>query len=174
VRWGWHLVTNCQRANQGKKSHKDVESILIHYFNTYTHITATKAKPFANSNMQADILLSGITTIDNPDGKDVHIDVTSTNPMGTSNQDLMNRYRPARQPDPSEHDGRNNTLVSAVWAESKKHAKYDNLCAAAGTTFSPFALETMGAHGASTKTIYYLFTKHLRDSGVPLGEALSD
>ena len=171
VRWGWHLVTNCQRANQGKKSHKDVESILIHYFNTYTHITATKAKPFANSNMQADILLSGITTIDNPDGKDVHIDVTSTNPMGTSNQDLMNRYRPARQPDPSEHDGRNNTLVSAVWAESKKHAKYDNLCAAAGTTFSPFALETMGAHGASTKTVYYLFTKHLRDSGVP-GEAL--
>ena len=146
MRWGWHLVTNCQRANQGKKSHKDVESILIHYFNTYTHITATKAKPFANSNMQADILLSGITTIDNPDGKDVHIDVTSTNPMGTSNQDLMNRYRPARQPDPSEHDGRNNTLVSAVWAESKKHAKYDNLCAAAGTTFSPFALETMGAH----------------------------
>jgi len=143
VRWGWHLVTNCQRANQGKKSHKDVESILIHYFNTYTHITATKAKPFANTNMQADILLSGITTIDNPDGKDVHIDVTSTNPMGTSNQDLMNRYRPARQPDPSEHDGRNNTLVSAVWAESKKHAKYDNLCAAAGTTFSPFALETM-------------------------------
>ena len=121
--------------------------------------------------MQADILLSGITTIDNPDGKDVHIDVTSTNPMGTSNQDLMNRYRPARQPDPSEHDDRNNTLVSAVWAESKKHAKYDNLCAAAGTTFSPFALETMGAHGASTKTIYYLFTKHLRDSGVP-GEAL--
>jgi hypothetical protein len=77
----------------------------------------------------------------------------------------MNRYRPARQPDPSEHDGRNNTLVSAVWAESKKHAKYANLCAAAGTTFSPFALETM---------IYYLFTKHLRDSGVPLGEALSD
>ena len=64
--------------------------------------------------------------------------------------------------------------MSAVWAESKKHAKYDNLCAAAGTTFSPFALETMGAHGASTKTIYYLFTKHLRDSGVPLGEALSD
>jgi hypothetical protein len=29
----------------------------------------------------------------------------------------------------------------------------------------------MGAHGASTKAIYYLFTKHLRDSGVP-GEAL--
>ena len=38
---------------------------------------------------------------------------------------------------------RDSTLVSAVWAESKKHAKYDNLCAAAGTIFSPFALETM-------------------------------
>ena len=171
ARYGWHLVTNCQRANQGKKAHKDIEFILTHYFNTYTHITAIKAKPFANTNMQADILLSGITTIDNPDVKNLHIDVTSTNPMGASNQDLKNRYRPARQSDPSEHDDRNNTLVSAVWAESKKHAKYDNLCAAAGTTFSPFALETMGAHGASTKTISYLFTKHLRDSGVP-GEAL--
>jgi hypothetical protein len=30
----------------------------------------------------------------------------------------------------------------------------------------------MGGHGASTNAVYYLFTKHLRDSGVPLGEAL--
>jgi hypothetical protein len=27
---------------------------------------------------------------------------------------------------------------------------------------------------ASTKPVYYLFTKHLRNSGVSLGEALSD
>jgi hypothetical protein len=171
VRYGWHLVTNCLKANQGKKAHKDVESILIHYFNTYTHITATKAKPFANTNMQADILLSGITTIDNPTAKNWHIDVTSTNPMGETNQDLKDRSWRVHQPDPSEHDSRNNTLVCAAWAESKKHVKYDNLCAAAGTIFQPFALETMGAHGASTKAVYYLFTKHLRDSGVP-GEAL--
>ncbi len=46
----------CHKANQSKKSHREVESILIHYFNTYTHITATKAKPFPNSNNQADIL----------------------------------------------------------------------------------------------------------------------
>ncbi len=59
----------------------------------------------------------------------------------------------------------------AAWAESNKYAKYDNLCAAAGTTFQPFALETTGGHGASTNAVYYLFTKHLRESGVP-GEAL--
>jgi hypothetical protein len=171
LRFGWHLVTDCRKANHGKKSHKDVESILIHYFNTYTHITATKAKPFANSNMVADILLSGITTIDNPTAKDWHIDVTSTNPMGATNQDLKNRTALGHQPDPSEHDPRNNILVSAGWAEAFKHNKYDNLCKAAGTIFSPFALETTGGHGASTKAVYCLFNKHLRDSGVP-GEAL--
>jgi hypothetical protein len=42
---------------------------------------------------------------------------------------------------------------------------------AAGTIFQLFALETTGGHGASTKAVYYLFNKHLRDSGVP-GEAL--
>ncbi len=42
-------MTNCHKANQGKEAHRDVESILIHYFNTYTHITATKAKPFPNT-----------------------------------------------------------------------------------------------------------------------------
>ena len=41
----------------------------------------------------------------------------------------------------------------------------------AGTIFLPFALQTRGGHGASTKAVYYLFNKHLRDSGVP-GEAL--
>ncbi len=170
VRFGWHLVTDCRKANQGKKSHKDVESILIHYFNTYTHITATKAKPFPN-NMQADILLSGITTIDNSTAKNWHIDVTSTNPLGATNQDLKNRNALGHQPTPLEHDPRNNTLGSAAWAEGKKHVKYDNLCAAAGTIFQPFALETTGGHGASTKAVYYLFNKHLSDSGVP-GEAL--
>ncbi len=45
MRYGWHLVTKCHKAKQGNKS--SVESILIHYFNTNTHITATKAKPFS-------------------------------------------------------------------------------------------------------------------------------
>ena len=48
VRYGYHLVTDCRRANQGKKSHKDVETTLMHHFNTYTSITATKAKPFSS------------------------------------------------------------------------------------------------------------------------------
>ena len=61
--------------------------------------------------------------------------------------------------------------MSAAWAEAYKHHKYDNLCAAAGSIFQPFALKTTGGHGASTKAVYYLFNKHLRDSGVP-GEAL--
>ncbi len=41
--------------------------------------------------MQADILLSGITTIDNPTARDWHIDVTSTNPMGATNQEFKAR-----------------------------------------------------------------------------------
>ncbi len=32
---------------------------------------------------------------------------------------------------------------------------------------SPFALETTGGHGASTASVYFLFKKHLRDSGLP-------
>jgi hypothetical protein len=32
---------------------------------------------------------------------------------------------------------------------------------------SPFALETTGGHGASTKSVYLLFTKQMRDSGLP-------
>jgi hypothetical protein len=113
------------------------------------------------------LLVAGITTIDNPTTKNWHIDVTSTNPLGATNQDLKNRNALGRQPTVLEHGPRNNILVSAAWAESKKHVKYDNLCAAAGTIFQPFALETTGGHGASTKAVYFLFNKHLRDSGVP-------
>jgi hypothetical protein len=65
--------------------------------------------------------------------------------MGATNQDLKNRTARGHQPAPSEHVSRNNTLASAAWAEGIKHARYDNLCAAAGTIFQPFALETMGA-----------------------------
>jgi hypothetical protein len=38
--------------------------------------------------------------------------------------------------------------------------------AASGSTFSTFALETTGGHGASTKSVYYLFAKQMRDSGL--------
>jgi hypothetical protein len=61
VRYGYHVVTDCLKTNQGKKSHKDVEATIIHHFNTYTNITATKPKPFSDKK-QADILLSGVTT----------------------------------------------------------------------------------------------------------------
>jgi hypothetical protein len=130
---------------------------LIHYFNTYTHITATKAKPFPNGK-QADIFLSGITTIDNPTAKDWYIDVTSTNPLGATNQELVHRTALGQQPAASAHDPRNNTLVSAAQAEERKHTKYKQLCTAAGTLFQPFALETAGGHGASTAAVYYLLT----------------
>ncbi len=44
MRYSYHLVTDCLKANQGNKSHKDVEATTIHHFNTYTSIMATKAK----------------------------------------------------------------------------------------------------------------------------------
>ena len=166
MRYGYHLVTDCLKANQGKKAHKDVEATIIHHFNTYTNITATKPKPFADGK-QADILLSGISTIDNPTAQNWHLDVTSTNPMGATNQEFINRAALGHQPGPGEHDPRNDVLTSAQRAEARKHAKYDNICAAAGSIFSPFALETTGGHGASTTSVYYLFTKQMRDSGLP-------
>ncbi len=44
MRCGYHLVTDCRKANQGKKSHKDVvEATIIQHLNTYTSITASKA-----------------------------------------------------------------------------------------------------------------------------------
>ncbi len=43
---------------------------------------------------------------------------------------------------------------------------YDASCAATGSIFSPFALETTGGHGASTASVYLLFTKQLRDSAL--------
>ena len=165
MRYGYHLVTDCRKANQGKKSHKDVEWTIIHYFNTYTSITATKAKPFPGGK-QADILLSGITIIDNPAARNWHLDVTSTNPMGVTNQEFINRAALIHQPGQEEHDPRNDVLASAKRAEALKHAKYDAICEGTGSTFSPFALETTGGLGASTASVFFLFTKQMRDSGL--------
>jgi hypothetical protein len=36
-----------------------------------------------------------------------------------------------------------------------------------GVYLSPFALETTGGHGASTASVNLLFTKQMRDSGLP-------
>ncbi len=149
------LVTDCPKAKQGNKSHKDVEAVLINHFNIHTHITATKAKLFPGDKLQADILLSGVTTIDNPAARNWYLDVTSTSPMGATNQELINRAAPpcsagGRQPGPEEHDPRNDVLTSAKRAEERKHAKYDRICTATGSLLSPFALETTGGHGASS------------------------
>jgi hypothetical protein len=127
VRYGYHLVTDCRKANQGKKSHKVAEMTLIHHFNTYTSITATKAKPFQDGK-QADILLSNITTFDNPAARNLYLDVTSTNPMGVTNQELINRAALNHQPVP----GR---------APQVRRQLHGN-----GVSLAPFALETTGGH----------------------------
>jgi hypothetical protein len=129
-------------------------------------MTASKAKPFPDGK-QADILLSGITpsTIRRP----ATITSTSTNPMGVTNQELINRAVLRHQPGPAlagEHkDPRNDVLTSARRAEEHKHAKYA-ICAGTGSILSPFALETTGGHGASTLASVYhrylLFTANAR------------
>jgi hypothetical protein len=95
VRFGDHLVTDCKKANQGKKSHKDVESVIMHWFNAHTSITATKAKPFANGK-QAVVHFTGVNDVDNPDPQDSYIDVTSTNPLGQTNQEMIAELRATR------------------------------------------------------------------------------
>jgi hypothetical protein len=104
-------VTDCRKANQGKKSHKDVEATIIHHFKNYTNITATKPKPFPDGK-QADILLSGVTTIDNPTARPWHLDVTSTNPMGVTNQEFINQAALDHQPGPEQHDPRNDVSLA--------------------------------------------------------------
>ncbi len=43
---------------------------------------------------QAYILLSGITTIDNPAARNLYLDVTSTDPLGITNQEIVNHAGP--------------------------------------------------------------------------------
>ncbi len=86
--------------------------------------------------------------------------------MGVTNQELINRAALNHQPGPGEHDPRDDVLTSAKRAEEVKHRKHDATCAATGSHFSPFALETTGGNGASTATVYFLFAKQLRDSGL--------
>ena len=87
--------------------------------------------------------------------------------MGVNNEEFINRAALGHQPGPGEHTPRNDVITSAKRAEKLNHDKYDAICAATGSHFSPFALETTGGHGTSTATVYLLFAKQLRDSGLP-------
>ncbi len=130
-----------------------------------------RARPSpSRTDKQADILLSGITTIDNPAARNWHLDVTSTNPMGVTNQEFINRGL-NHQPGPEEHDPRNDVLISAKRAEKRKHTKYDAICAATGSVLPPFALETTGGHGASAASVYFLLKKQIARLGSAGGRA---
>jgi hypothetical protein len=150
---------HCRKANQGNRSHKDVEATIIYHFNTYTHITAAKAKPFHNGN-QADILLRASPPSTTWRPMNWHLNVTST------------KRSFGHQPTAEEHDPRNDDLTSAARAEAHKHGKYDTIILAMGMHFPPFAPETTGGQGASTAAVYYLFTKHMR-LGSPVRRATS-
>ncbi len=135
MRYGYHLVTDCRKANQGKKSHKDVEATITHHLNTYTSITATKAKPFSNGT-QADILLSGIATIDNPAARNYTSPSRltnphwgrSANPKGVTNQEFINRAALNHQP------GRANTIPALTSSPAQRVRRTSNT---ASTTPSP-------------------------------------
>ena len=134
-------MTDSLKTNQGNKSH-------IHHFNTYTSITETN--PFPDGK-RAEILFSGITTIDTPAARNWLLDATSTNLLRVTNHEFINQGK---------HDPRNDVLTSAKRAEERKRATYDAICAATGSILPPFALETMGGHHASTASVYLSFTKH--------------
>jgi hypothetical protein len=87
--------------------------------------------------------------------------------MGVTNRELINRAARCHQPGSGVHDPRNDVLTSAKRAEELKHTKYNTICAATGSILSPFALETTGGQGASTASVYFLFSKQMRDSALP-------
>ena len=116
MRYGYRLMTDCLEAKQGEKPHNDVEATIIHYFNTLTSMTATKAKPCPDGK-RGGILLSRIPAIDDPASRNWHLDVTSTNPMGVTDHEFISRAALGHQPGPEEHDPRDDVLTSAKRAE---------------------------------------------------------
>jgi hypothetical protein len=91
--------------------------------------------------------------------------------MGVTNQELINRAALGHQPGPEEHDPRNDVLTSAKRAEERKHAKYDRICAATGSIFLTFRARNDGRsrclHPCVGVPMVLLFTKQMRDSGLP-------
>jgi hypothetical protein len=59
-----------------------------------------------------------LTTINNPAARNLYLDVTSTNPMGVTNQEFINRAALGHQSGPGEYDLRND--VASVKAIMKK------------------------------------------------------
>jgi hypothetical protein len=132
------------------------EATVIHHFNTYTSISATKAKSFTDDT-QADILLSGITTIDNPAARNLYLDVTSTNPIRVTYQEFISRTALDHQPGPGEHDPRNDVLTSAKRGEAQTRQVVRRHLRGNGVSLVSYDLPT----------VYFLFAKQLRDSGLP-------
>ena len=84
MRYGYHLVTDCRKAKQGNKSHKDVDATIIHHLNTYTSITATNAKPSRTASKQTSS--SQVCVFDYPTTPNWLLDVTSTSPQQGAHQ----------------------------------------------------------------------------------------
>ena len=168
MRYGYHLVIDGLKANQGSKSHKDVEATTIHHFQHLHehHGDQGQALPGRQASRQ---LLSGDNTIDNPAARNCLLDVTSASAMGVPNQEFINRAARCHQPGPEEHDPRNDVLAGANRAGERKHAKCDVVCAAPGQSRRLFALAATGGHGASISRVGVLapdLTKQTRDSAL--------
>ena len=97
------------------------------------------------------------------------LDVTSTASVGVTNQEFINRPALGHRPGPGEHDPRNDVLTAQSARRISNIASTTPSAWIAGSIFSRFALQTTGVHGASTASVYFLFAKQLRDSGLPAG-----
>jgi hypothetical protein len=80
-------------------------------------------------------------------------------------QPCLRRLICTENPGAAELDGRLGRLL----LRPTRHLKYDNLRGSRHDL--PTVCARDDGHGASTNAVYYVFTKHLRDSGAP-GEAL--
>ena len=78
-------------------------------------------------------------------------------PYGVTNQALIRRACARPPAGPRGAGPGNDFLASAVRMEARKHAEYDAICAATGTPFQLFALETTGGHVRR----FLLFTRHM-------------
>jgi hypothetical protein len=161
---GYHLITGCKHVNQGKAAHRNIEATIKSYFTRFTTATARSVtENLIGTNCRPDILLSNLN---GNGGKDVYLDVSTTNPYGKTNQTILDRR--TRETTTSSPDSVpcEPILSSAATRESHKVRKYRQLCneLPAPATFFPFVLETTGGFGLSTAATIRLLGQNVRDS----------
>jgi hypothetical protein len=154
---GWHFITGCKSAQVGVLEHKAVQEVIHCSFKQYTYAVMKEVRQGpdrSSNNRHTDLLISvfGQTP--------VYIDISTTCPMGITNQRLINRRPAPSSPSSSSSliiDHRERTLVAATQREAEKVSKHEATCLQNNSTFLPFVVETSGGFGHRTRELEQIY-----------------